>query len=129
MTWQKKTHKKAAQKKTRDHDYLTLPHGCYCTPPYISPANWDSSDASIIIDWRVRYNFYDPTKLPTGKSFPGVVQGMNKYKTLPARQEAARKILADTIADLNDGFNPIIGVPVPVPFSSEIEEIGPNGRY
>lgn len=74
--------KKQAKKQDRATEYLPLPNGCKYTPPYINPANWESSKASIKKPWFVKFSFHDPIR--------GIMEvkrrAGNKYKTLPERQ-------------------------------------------
>jgi hypothetical protein len=97
--------KKEAKKQDRATEYICLSNGCKFTPPYISPANWESQKASVKKPWFLRFSFHDPIRgLMKVKRRAG-----NKYKTLPERQDAARLHLKDTIEDLEMGVNPFTG--------------------
>lgn len=109
--------KKSKQKQTRNTERLTLPDGCQCTQPYISPANWQSSKASVKKPWSLRFIFYDPIRRPNGKSINW--EGMNGQKTWETRQAAAQQLLENVLADLKNGYNPVIKKLVPLPATPE----------
>jgi len=102
----KKQSRKSVRKQTRDHEYLQLPNGCYCTKPYISPANWTSPNASVKNDWYLRFTFYDPVRRPDGKKIKW--EGMNSQKTWVTRYAATEQLLNDTTTRLKNGYNPIV---------------------
>jgi len=102
--------KKETKKQDRSTAYTTLSNGCKFTQPYINPSNWESSKASVKRDWFIKFTFHHPVR--------GVMEvkwrAGNKYKTLHARQDAARQLLIDTIDDLKNGLNPFTGKIEPI---------------
>jgi len=105
--------KKETQKQDRSTAYTTLSNGCKFTQPYINPSNWESSKATVKRPWFIKFTFHHPVR--------GVMEfkwrAGNKFKTLPARQDAARQLLKETIEDLKNGLNP---------FTGKIEPIAPD---
>jgi integrase len=103
-----------------------LLNGCSRSEFVITPSSWEfdptkaaekqsqkTIDATIRDllkkEWRIDYRYYDPafqgTKL-WGKQI--VVKGMNKYKTLPDRQEYVRSVIEELTTFLDQQFyNPI----------------------
>ena len=90
-----------ARKQYRNRERLKLPHGCECTQPYISPANWKDANASIKGKWKLRFTFYDPILCPGGK--PISWEGMNGQKTLLSRQAVAEQLLNNLANELPNG--------------------------
>jgi len=105
--------KKAVKKDTRNRERITLPNGCQYTCPYIRPANWESSKASVKKPWFSRFIYYDPIHRPEGKEIKW--EGMNGHKTLAARQDVAQQILTDTIEELQNGRNLVTKKSSPLP--------------
>lgn len=77
---------------------IQLPNGCYVKEFKISPA-----DFSMDKEWFVYYTFFDP-EYPTG--FRRQIRGMNRFKTLKERREAAYTAIDEEIELLMQGFNP-----------------------
>lgn len=92
---------------------LQLPNGCSCSKPSIFPKNWMTGGTALLQkDWRIQYYFQDPAyrhKYRYGKLV--FVKGMNRFKTLPERRDATRRLLANELQLLQlDGYNPITKV-------------------
>lgn len=89
---------------------ILLQNGCSMSTPSISPKNWKTGGIQLLKkDWRVQYYFFDPQfekKHPYGKLI--IVKGMNSYKTIPERREAAKVILQNEIDNIRAGYNPIL---------------------
>ncbi len=88
---------------------LLLPNGCSCSNPSVFPKNWNATGASIKIDWRIQYYFYDPKladKYPKGSL--RIIKGMNSFRTLAERREAVKVLLEELMEALQlEGYNPI----------------------
>ncbi len=84
---------------------IKLPGGCSMSVPSIHPANWKTVSASVRKDWYIHYRFYDPVNRPAGKQ--RILKGMNDQHKPDARRIATESLLADELADLRNGFNPV----------------------
>lgn len=90
---------------------IQLPNDCCCGKMGVSPQSWDKPGASLDVQWRIHYRFYAPSfksdpKLRYGKLV--IIKGMNKFKTLLERWEAARKLITAELSLLKDeAYNPI----------------------
>ncbi|MBN8699585.1 MAG: hypothetical protein J0L54_08220 [Chitinophagales bacterium] len=83
---------------------VTLPNGCICSTLSVYPKNWQAKNAKTTLDWYITYRFYDP-RYPKPKLV--MVKGMNQFKTLPERQAATKKSLAEELDKLVRGeLNP-----------------------
>lgn len=85
---------------------LQLPHGCRCSTPSIFPKNWKQSSASIKLNWRIQFYFYDPELKPNGKLII-VKAGINKLKTVSERRIAITECKDELIDQMLKGYNPI----------------------
>jgi integrase len=91
---------------------LQLNNGCSCSKPSINPKNWNQPGASIKKDWYIQYYFYDPTFKERYKNgrLTIVKGGINQFKTLAERRQAAKILLAEEIRMLTEeDYNPITG--------------------
>lgn len=93
--------KKTSNSNKGSNTLLQLPAGCYVEEFKISPA-----DRSMDKDWFVYYTFIDP-EFPNG--FRRQIRGMNRFKTLKGREEAAKVAIDEEIEILMEGFNPFKG--------------------
>jgi integrase len=97
---------------------ISLRNGCSRSAITVYPENWNADPNTLsdkeqlmilAIEWRVVYRFYDPAFKGTdlwGKQF--VAKGMNRYKTLQARQDYAGTIVEELTNLLdNEFYNPI----------------------
>ncbi len=88
---------------------LLLPNGCSCSQPSVFPKNWNATGASVKMDWRIQYYFYDPQlaeKYPKGSL--RIIKGMNSFRTLTERREAVKVLLDELMEALqHEGYNPI----------------------
>lgn len=87
---------------------IKLPKGCYCGELTVYPKNYQDTDASLQVNWRISYRFYDPlykTEFPKGRQ--RLVQGMNKFKDYESRLQVTQQLLANELHLLRNGYNPI----------------------
>lgn len=82
---------------------INLPGGFRCSEPVVIPTDWQHSAASMQKDWCIFYRFYDRSDCLKKVT----VKGMNEAKTWPERKGIARVILADVLAELKAGYNPL----------------------
>jgi integrase len=81
-----------------------LSNGCKSSKISVHPKNWASKSAKINSDWYISYRFYDPL-YPKPKHV--VIKGMNRFKSLPDRQNYVRDILTNEMDKLlNKHYNP-----------------------
>lgn len=87
----------------------SLFNGCSRSDISVIPSNWNTKKASILLEWRIFYRFYDPVFKGSpkwGKLI--VIKGMNKFKTVPERQIFTKSLLSQEMALLDiQGLNPI----------------------
>ncbi|AGO47834.1 phage integrase family site-specific recombinase [Cellulophaga phage phi46:1] len=108
---------------------ILLQNGCTCSELKVYPPEWISGGLKTLNKkWYIQYRFKDPRyldKFPSGKLV--IIKGMNKFKTLDERREAAKAILENELFMLKDeGFNPITKT---FEFSKDnTEEIDENSR-
>lgn len=87
---------------------IALPNGCSRSNIIVIPTNWKSNRASIKKDWLIFYRFYDPTYKGTDKwGHPVPIKGMNRFKSLPDRQEITQSLLDQEMSMLTAGWNPV----------------------
>lgn len=106
---------------------LQLPNGCRVSYPKVHPVDWEKVTASTKKDWYIHYRFYDPlleNKFKYG--YLVIVKQMNSEKAVLKRRESTKKILADLITDLKEGFNPYTGkTDHPASFAFELSSSTP----
>ena len=95
---------------------VSLPNGCSCSQPKVSPKTWDRVNASVKKEWYIHYRFYDPLfadKYPNGYSKQ--IKGMNEYKVVKDRQIISRRLLENEVKLLTEqAYNPITGIFTPI---------------
>lgn len=91
-------------------NFISLPGGCYCSTPKVSPSNWNGKGASTANPWAIHYRFYDPKILKSNGRPAGYqvkIKGMNEFKNLADRRQVCRDLIANEISNLKDkGYNP-----------------------
>lgn len=100
---------------------LSLPNGCHIGKISVHPKDWDTCTNKPDKDWYIHYRFHHPDyrdKYPKG--FLKILKGMNEAKGLTARRNDTRKIIKNEIANLEDGYNPIV---------NKIVEVVPENEY
>lgn len=88
---------------------LKLPNGCQSSEPSIYPKNWKQTGASLKCKWRVQFYFYDPHNQKQQKKYCLIKGGINTFKTLDERRQAAQFLQKEIRAMLLSGFNFITG--------------------
>ena len=82
----------------------TLPNNCRAGKITVFPKNWKSVNANKNLTWKIWYRFYDDN-LNEVKLI--IIKGMNSAEDLKEKREIVEIILADELAALKNGYNPI----------------------
>jgi integrase len=103
---------------------LNLPHGCYCSELSVFPKNWKQRSASLKITWYIHYRFYDPASGTRPRQV--FIKGMNRFKTLAARQDSTQALIDDELQRLQvEGYNPITRAAIPESTAAVITALTP----
>ncbi len=85
---------------------ITLPNGCRCSEPKVTPSNWKAQTPKSLTNWIIHYRFYDPTFDKPAQI--KIRSGINLVKDPAERRAMAKSLIEDELHKLRElGYNPI----------------------